>query len=212
MGDGGLVDTDSIGESLLAHPLRLSKLSDAAVDRPLHARSGPRLLAFHVETVDRRSTFVNSELTTDLQMAMRRSSRMGDSRHKKAPPLDDEEDVTPAFREAVKTALDLNKQRNKLSELRKGDSGYLISNRSELAEAIGTDKTMINKIIGPARADSKVKLVDRSAFVGRIRAALQLPAVTKIAVKASRAEILRRIAELPDDEFANFERALPKRK
>lgn len=133
---------------------------------------------------------------------------MGDSRHKNPPPVDEEEDVTDSFRESARKALELNEQRNKLGELRKGDPGYLISNRAELALEVGTDKTMINKIIGPARASSKVDLVDRSAFVGRIRQALQLPAVTKIAVKSSRIEIVRLIAELPDDEFRVFEKAV----
>lgn len=165
-------------------------------------------LRFTWDTVDRCSTYVNNELSTDSPMSMQTSVPMGDSRHKKPPPDDDEEDVTPAFRAQVLRALELNAAKNDLSEIAKGAAGYLISNRAELAEEIGTDKTMINKIIGPARETSKVSLVERSAFVGRIRKALSLPEVTKIVVKASRAEILRLIADLPDEEFAVFEQAV----
>lgn len=116
--------------------------------------------------------------------------------------------MTPALRAQIVRALELNMAKNALSEVAKGDPGYLVASRADLAEAIGTDKTMINKIIGPARVTSKVDLVDRSAFVGRIRKVLGLPSVTKVVVKASRAEIVRLIADLPDEEFAIFEAAV----
>lgn len=130
---------------------------------------------------------------------------MGDVRHKKPPPEDVEEDVTDDFRKEVREALDLNARQNRLRRLRSGMSGYLISNRAELARAIGTDTTMVNKIIGPARAGSKVDLVDRSTFVGRIRNALQLAAVENITVRADRANVLRYLALLPDDAFRILE-------
>jgi hypothetical protein len=136
---------------------------------------------------------------------------MGDPLHKKSPPPRvDEEIVTDAFRRQVNEALRLNAAKNDLGEKRKGEAGYLICNRPELAEAVGTDKTMINKIIGPVRATTKVKLVDRSAFVGAIRVALDLPAVAQISVPQARAEVLRLLADLPDKEFQVFEQALRK--
>ena len=163
-------------------------------------------LSFHTGTVDRRSTFVNIELTTDLPLPMQRFDPMGDALHKRSPPsAEEEEDVTPTFRADALKALDLNAKRNKLSGLRKGEPGYLISNRPELAEEIGTDKTMINKILGAAKKETKVKLVARSAYVGRIRDALRLAPVTQITVRASRAATLRFIAELSDDDFSVFE-------
>jgi hypothetical protein len=205
MRDGRLVDAASGGQFLLGKLRFLSEGRDPFMDWPLQTTP---LLLFHVRTVDRRSTDVNTELPTDSPMPMQPSDRMGDSRHKKPPPTDEEEEVTPALRAQVLRAFEINMAKNALSEIAKGEPGYLISNRADLADAIGTDKTMVNKIIGPARETSKVKLVDRSAFVGRIRKALDLPGVTKIAVKTSRAEIVRLIADLPDEEFAVFEAAV----
>jgi hypothetical protein len=129
---------------------------------------------------------------------------MGDILHKKPPPPDEEEEVTDSFRKQVREALAINDQANRIRRLKKGDPDYQVSNRPELAEAIGTDKTMINKIIGPVKASTKVKLVERSAFVGRIRSELKLAAVTRIAVRTDRAVVVRFIAELPDEEFKVF--------
>lgn len=137
-------------------------------------------------------------LTDDLPAEMQPSESMGDDRHKNSPPDDEEEEVTELFRAAARHALDLNKRQNALRGKRKGDAGYLTSNRAELALKIGTDKTMVNKIIGPARASTKVKLVDRSAFVGRIRRELELPPVVSIQVPSSRVQLLKRIADMPE--------------
>lgn len=130
---------------------------------------------------------------------------MGDERHKKPPPPEEEEEVTDAFRLAARKALESNKRQNALRGLRKPDPGYLISNRAELAIAVGTDKTMINKIIGPAKLTTKIKLVGHSTYVGRIRSALELPSVTQITVRSGRVNVLRWIADLSDEDFAEFE-------
>jgi len=129
---------------------------------------------------------------------------MGDATHKKPPPTDEEEGVTDAFREEVRQALDINARANRLRRHKKGDPGYLISNRAELAKAIGTDKTMVNKIIGGKREDTKVELVHRSAFVGRIRAVLQLAAVTTIKASIDRAPVYRWLDSLPDGVFEAY--------
>lgn len=129
---------------------------------------------------------------------------MGDHLHKRPPPTDEEEDVTEQFREEVRAALEINAQSNRIRRLKWGDPGYQVENRAELAESIGTDKTMINKIIGGARPTTKVKLVERSAFLGRIRAVLKLAAVTKVAVRGDRAAVVRFIADLPEDQFRVF--------
>jgi hypothetical protein len=133
---------------------------------------------------------------------------MSDSRHKNPPPTDEEEDVTPLFRETVREMLKTNARKNRLSGFHKNEPGYLISNHAELAEAIGTDKTMVNKIIGPVRPTTKVKLVTRSAFLARIRDALGLAPVARITVKASRLEQMLAIAELEDDDFAALTKRL----
>lgn len=130
---------------------------------------------------------------------------MGDERHKRPPPDEIEEDVTPEFRREANEALKLNALNNRLRHLKKGAPNYQISNRAELADAVDTDKTMINKIIGPAKPTTKVKLVARSVFVGRIRDALQLAAVAKLSVRTDRAAVLRWIADLSDEAFKVFD-------
>ena len=169
------------------------------------------LLPFHPAKVDRRSTEVNAKSTTDLLAAMEPSEDMGDDRHKRSPPDDMEEDVTEEFRALVRETLELNDRRNRLHQLSKDSPRYLISNRAELAEAVGTDKTMINKIIGPARPTTTVKLVERSAFLGRIRRALQLPAMLLVPIPENRVEFARRIAAMSDKEFAIYDESQKKK-
>jgi hypothetical protein len=136
---------------------------------------------------------------------MQRLDSMGDARHKDSPPTGVEEDVTPAFRAQVLEILDVNGRLNRLRKLRPGDPEYRICTRPELAAAVGTDKTMINKILGPVRPTTKIKMVAESTFVRPIRNALGLPPLTSIAVREDRAQTLRDLAELPDDEFRLFE-------
>lgn len=136
---------------------------------------------------------------------------MGDSRHKKSPPTEQEEDVTESFRAAVTKALDLNAKQNKLREKKKGDPGYLISSHADLADAIGTSKRMVTRILGGVRETTKIKLVDRSVFVGRIREKLNLPSVTQVVVRSSRAAAVRQLDELSDDEFAVYAAELASR-
>lgn len=139
---------------------------------------------------------------------------MGDAFHKKSPPDDPEEIVTEPFRAAARRQLDLNKLANKNGQHEFGDPEYLTENRSELADKVGTDKTMINKIIGPARKTTKVKLVATSAFVGRIRRELKLPSVVSLEITATpiQAALIRRLLDLPDDAVSTIERSLDKRK
>ena len=125
--------------------------------------------------------------------------------------MDQEEDVTEPFRLQALRALVLNAESNRLRRKKKGDVGYLICNRSELAVAVGTDKKMINNILGPAKSTSKWDRVDRSTFVGRIRDVLHLAAVTQITVPVARAEVLRMLSEIPDEEFELFEAEVRRR-
>lgn len=129
---------------------------------------------------------------------------MGDARHKKPAPDEPEEVVTDAFRKKVRDTLETNKRLNNLRGKRKGQPGYLISNRAELAEACGTDITMINKIIGPARETSKVDLVATSTFLGRIRRALDISEIS-LSVPLDRSEVLGFLAGLPDEQFKVFD-------
>lgn len=137
-------------------------------------------------------------------MPMQPFMRMGDLRHKKPPPDEEEEDVTNEFRAAAQKKLRANAQQNRLRKRRKDDPDYLISNHAELAEEIGTSKTMLNRIIGPVRETTAIKLVARSVFVKSIREALALADVTQISVQAVRAEVLRIINDLPDDLYKVF--------
>jgi hypothetical protein len=175
-------------------------------DVPLRALHGQRSITFHPATVDPKATSCKREFTTDSPCAVKVSKRMGDSRHKKPPPDAPEEDVTDEFRREVLEALDLNAQVNRLRRRRKGDPGYLISNRAELADAIpGMHKTMVNKILGGARDTTKVKLVERSAYVSKIREVLQLAPTDRITIPARRGDVMRWIAALSDEAFAVFE-------
>lgn len=132
---------------------------------------------------------------------------MGDSRHKKSPPNEGEELVTEQFRRDALAAMAANKLRNRVSHRKKGDDGYLVSNRAELAEAIGTDSTQISRILGAARS-KKVKRADYSAFVGAIRRVLDLAPVVEVKVRADRASIIRVIAGLSDEAFAAYEQSV----
>ena len=205
--DSGLVDADRIGELLLGELQLVAKIGDSSVNRAVQTTA--KLLPRHVVKVDQRSTFCKCVLSDDLPPLVKRSEFMGDKLHKDPPPDDEEEDVTPEFRILASRQLELNDLANRNAERKFGDPGYLISNRSELADAVDTDKTMINKIIGPKKSTTKVKLVDRSAFVGRIRKALDLPPVMSIVVPVSHAALLKRIAALPADAIAVYEKALP---
>lgn len=164
--------------------------------------------AFHFAKLDHQFSLVNAPLTSDPLACAQPSGSMGDERHKKSPPpAEEEEDVTDGFRQEVREALEINKKLNRLRRLKKKDSGWLISNRAELADAIGTDITMVNKLIGPARPTSKpVKLADRSTFVHRIREVLQLAAVKAVSVKIQRADDLKFLNEVSDDEWKAVKR------
>jgi hypothetical protein len=130
---------------------------------------------------------------------------MGDPRHKKPPPPSDKEEIIrDSFRQKVRDILEANEQLNRLRGKKRGQDGYLISNRAELADACGTDTTMINKIIGPARETSKVDLVDRSTFIDAIRVALGISETT-IFVPMDRVTALEFLAALPDDKFKVFD-------
>jgi hypothetical protein len=152
---------------------------------------------------------VKRKRTTDLPLALQRSLGMGDERHKKSPPPAAlEEDVTERFREEVRSTLAANKTRNRALGLHKGDPGYQISNQAELADAIGVDKNLIKNMLGGVRAGTKTKLIQRSTYVGAIREALKLSAVSQITVPSERASVLLILAGLPADIFRGFEDAV----
>jgi hypothetical protein len=133
---------------------------------------------------------------------------MSDARHKKSPPNEESEKVTDTFRKEARRALELNKESNELRGLRKGAESYRISSQAELADALGTSKRMVSRIIGGVRAETEIDLVDDSVFVGPIRRLLELAPITSISVRTTRAPVVRFIAELPDDQFKVFEEAV----
>lgn len=129
--------------------------------------------------------------------------------HKASPPDLPEEPVTDAFVEAVLKKLMSNRLHNDASGFRRGDAGYRIASHAELAEALDPDsvnmKSMLNRIIGPAKASTKApKRVATSRYVSAIRDALELPhpKMVSLEVPAERAAILALIATLDDDLFA----------
>lgn len=132
---------------------------------------------------------------------------MGDARHKRPPPADEEEeDVTDVFRKLVRARLEENGRHNRLRRIKKGGPGYKVSNQAELADAIGSDKNLMRKMFGGVRDPMEpAPTVDRSAFVGRIRNVLELPLVATITVSTSRLATMKALADLPDELFRQFE-------
>jgi hypothetical protein len=208
--DGRLVDTDDVSKLSLAELLGLAQRGDASVDWTAQAAARSRS-SFHQATVDRRSTFVNIESTTDLPKELQLCEPMGDARHKDRPPEAPLEPVTEDFRAAVLGQLAANRLSNATLNLKPGDVGYKICSHAELA-AVATDgdKTMLNRIIGPAKSTTKIKLVKESRFVAAIRTALGFPqpVVEMIEVPADRAATIRMVAALPEAQFETFERAV----
>jgi hypothetical protein len=216
MRDGSFIDATFDSELLLGQSSGFTQCRDPRVDGA--AQTTPSRLTFHPATVDHRSTEVKRKRTTVLPEAVKRSKPMGDERHKRSPlPADLEEDVTDAFRQEVRDVLEINEISNKRKGLKKGTPGYLISNQSELADALTeelghkVDKNSIKKLIGGVRPETKVKLTERSTYVGAIRRVLQLAPVMQFTVRADRAPLLRLIAGLPEEEFKIFERAVADR-
>lgn len=128
--------------------------------------------------------------------------------HKASPPDLPEEPVTDAFVEAVLKKLKSNRLHNEAHALHRDDEGYRISSHAELAEALDPDsanmKSMLSRIIGPAKATTKPpKRVESSRYVGAIRDALELPKpkLVMLEVPAERAQILSLMATLDDDLF-----------
>jgi hypothetical protein len=129
---------------------------------------------------------------------------MGDQRHKKYPPRGATELNTQTFRDEARAVLEHNKLLNGLGGRRKGDHGYLISTHADIAEHFKMkNQRMIDRILGPVRSDSKVKLVDCSDLIKPIRELLGLRMI-EITVPADRADALRKIAALPEKEFAPY--------
>jgi hypothetical protein len=125
----------------------------------------------------------------------------GDARHKRGGDKTGQEDVTDEFRAQVRETLARNKAKNALTGARRGDPDYLISSQAELAEATRIDPTLLGRIVGAVRPTSRVRLVARAVGLDRIRAALGLPEIVRVSVRASRAPTLEQIADLPEDEF-----------
>jgi len=136
--------------------------------------------------------------------------RMGDARHKKTPPID-EEDVTPRFRDLVLAQLEANRKTNERNGIGRRDPSRLIDDRASLARAVGTDTTQINNILGPVRSSSKPKkLVDRSAFVRPIQRALHIESTVMIEVPEADAARVRKLLSVDRVSAELFEGMLDK--
>lgn len=143
---------------------------------------------------------------------------MGDQRRHAPPPEYPDEEVTDEFVDAVLAQLKANRTHNRLHNRRPGDDDYRISSHAELAEVVAPRqknfKSMLNRIIGPAKETTKAKpRVETSRYVGAIRDALgiEAPVTAVLEVRADRLVVLRAIATLTNDEFAPFEHAVAER-
>ena len=135
---------------------------------------------------------------------------MGDTRHKKPPPVGRSEQNTKTFRDEVHDVLARHKTLNRLSGRKKGDKGYLLASHADLADALGTSQRMIDKILGGVRAETKVRLTEYSNYIPMIRDLLGLR-LTELAVPIDRAEVLAQIAGLSEKEFQPFREAIERR-
>lgn len=139
---------------------------------------------------------------------------MSDERHKKSPPDLESEDNTETFRNEARRALDNNDEYNRLRGLKRGQHGYKISSQAELATALSerfgreVSRRMVQKILGGVHAETKVDLVEDSVYIPAIRELLELVPVTRISVRTPRAAIVQFIAELPEDKFEIYEKAV----
>lgn len=165
-------------------------------------------LTFHVMTVDQRSTFVNTDETTDLPCAVQRLECMSDARHKKSPPDEDDEPVTELFKQQVEAALATNRAFNTQHELKSGMRGYRIKNHAELARAVGSDRNTIKNLLGGVRPGTKAKATGRSKYVRLIREALGIVQLIEVQVPTYSLGLVKRISALPKPAFEEMERKM----
>lgn len=220
--DRGLVDAEFRGEILLAQLASLAKLRDATVDGAGQLFSLGGASTRHVAKLERCSGLVNSEQNTVLPSVLQPSEPMGIAAHKKSPPNEPKEIVTPGFRKLVREILKANAAHNEFHELERDHVDYRISSHAELAEAIKGDKPLADQqqlsgVIGPAKVELEdvdpATLVDRSYLVGRIRRALDIKAPTtdSIDVPRDRVEAVRQLLELKASDFKAIADMIKKR-
>lgn len=140
---------------------------------------------------------------------------MSDIRHKKPPPKGESEINTKTFRDEAEEVLRRNETLNRLAGRKRGEHGYLIASHADIASKLaeiypGVTQRMVDKILGAVRPGSKIKLVGSSVYVKPIREMLGLQRI-ELAVPVDRAEVLAKIAGLPDKEFAPFREAIERR-
>lgn len=223
VGDRGLVDADQRGQLLLAQLAGLTKLRDASMDRSSELPALGGSSACHVDKLERRSGPVNNEENTVLPAYLQPSEHMGIAAHKKSPPDEPKELVTPEFRRVVREVLKANAVDNELRGVTKGDPEYRISSHAELAEAIKGDKAtgdqqQLSGVIGPAKVELEdvppdFDYVERSYLVGRIRKALGIkePTAEAIEVPRARVDAVRQLLALSASDFAAIAKSIAKR-
>ena len=115
------------------------------------------------------------------------------------------------FREEAEAVLRKNATLNALAGRKRGDSGYLIASHADIASELGVQQRVVDRILGGARDGTAVKLIEKSRYIKPIREMLGLRQI-EIAVPVERAEVLARIAALPDREFAAYREAVEKKR
>jgi hypothetical protein len=135
---------------------------------------------------------------------------MGDARHKKSPPSEEEgQEVTPGFRLRVFAQLEANRKINETNGIGRRDPNRLIDDHASLARAVDTDTTQINNILGPVRPTSKPKpLVGHSVFVRRIEKALGLEPFITIEIPVSQLPRIQKVIRLGPSDATKYESAL----
>lgn len=137
---------------------------------------------------------------------------MGDVRHKKVWQRGAPELNSQTFRDEVHAVLERNKTMNRLQRRSKEHPDYLIESHADIAARFGMkNQAMIDRVLGSARGGKLAKkLVETSDLIKPIREMLGLRLV-EIAVAADRADVLLKIAGLPDKEFAVYRESIEDR-
>lgn len=132
---------------------------------------------------------------------------MGDARHKKSPHKGEPELNSQTFRDEAERVLRHNATLNAIAQRKRGTPGYLIATHADIAAQLGVQQRVVDRILGGARDGTELQLIAKSAYIKPIREMLGIRRI-EIAVPVERAEILSRLAELPDAEFAPFRDAV----
>lgn len=130
---------------------------------------------------------------------------------KNYPPAYRAEMNTPAFRARARERLRENKHRNTVNGGERIDdhAGVAAALSKMFGKVIG--QTQVSDILGDARTGDDTNVTLKSKYIRPIMEILEIVEID-ISVPIERADVLRRIAELPEIEFAAHRDAVASKK